>query len=170
MSKPLRLETAIASIQIVLNMNFIDQVLAMGTTEQDYKLLVGSKPWTADDKYRIVRMLETIMSNMVAKLGLPAFRLPAEYCAACITMFVHPANFFAACSWIPKSTSTQELCEFQGRPGEEDTGLETVTPSKLFALCIALRSENRVDNLARRFMEKTGKELGYEKETAEKTS
>ena len=74
-------------------------ISALGLSNDDWQELTGHAPWTVSDRPRMSRILTDLIYASVDLLGLPRFRIPAEYVTAVIAIFVAPANVFAACSW-----------------------------------------------------------------------
>ena len=73
---------------------------ALGLSNDDWEQLTGNTPWTVSDRPKVSRTLTDLIYASVELLGLPRFRIPAEYVAAVVAVFVAPANIFAASSWV----------------------------------------------------------------------
>lgn len=146
------------SCQILLNNGVIDLLKSLGCTPDDYKLLTQSHCWAGVDRPRVERILEGLLYGTVDYIGLPRFELGSEYICSVICCFVHPANYFASCSWLGQSTPAQEMAEYNQSQAVE--GLETVTPRQMLAVLIEVASDDPIDALCRSFEKKTGKALG----------
>ena len=164
----LRLETAVGCMQHIVNQSPIDAALELGSIEADYKLMTGPKPWTVDDKWRVVQMLNRTMTGTLQKMGLAeVLTISAEYCAAVIALFVSPCNQFAAACWLGKYNTNDDLANFTNLPDTENN-MEFVTPTRLFALVVELQGMSQTHEMARKFMQKTGRQLGIQYENKKK--
>lgn len=164
----LRLESAIAAFQIIVEQDVTNAAYKLGCDEESYLLVTGSSPWTVDDKFQVVNQLIALTTGTLQKLGLGEVLQPsAEYWAAVIAMFVHPMNYFPACSWIAPAQSNSDLANFSGR-SQNPTQIEKITPNRLFALVLELKATKQLPIFQRKFYEKTRKQLGHINEEDEK--
>lgn len=152
--------TAMGAMRILLNEELVDASRSLGCTEQEWELLTGNRIWTGRDRPTIKRLLDNLLQGMLHTMGLPPIDLPAEYVASCVCLFIHPANFFPACSWLGNFHRSDELGNFDGSQMNPTDGLERVSASQIFALVCTLYSNEHVHIIARRFADKFGVQLG----------
>jgi hypothetical protein len=150
----LSLPTVKGALHIISNENVADACQSCGVSEADWSLLTGKKVWLGVDRARIKRILDAILYGVVDQLGIPRFSLPAEYVGAVISMFVNEANMFSACNWLGNFAKAEDLADFHGTL-EGVQGLETVSPAKLFALCLLIKSQIDVGKYRQVFANKT---------------
>jgi len=164
--KQLRLATAVGCMQQIVNRSPVDAAMKLGSIEDDYKLCTGTKPWSADEKFRIVRIINDICTGTLNSLGLGEIMgVSAEYMAAIINLFVSPCNQMTACCWLGRLQTNEDIGNYTGEP-EQTTNIEYVTPRRLFAMVCELYSIDECHEMARQFKKKTSRVLGdyYEKE------
>lgn len=145
---------------ILTSQSVVECATAVGCTEKDWKLLTGDKPWLGVDRARVKRLLDALLYGIVDTLGIPRFDLPAEYAATVIAMGVNPTNYFAACNWVGNFSSSEDIADYHGRL-EGVTGLDKVTPSRLFALILEIVSSEEADAMVSAFKHKMKLDLGY---------
>lgn len=156
----LRLESAIAAMQVIVEQDVSNASYKLGCDEESYLLVTGSSPWTVDEKFQIVNQLNALATGTLQKLGLGEVLQPSsEYWAAVIAMFVHPMNYFPACAWIAGTRTNADLANFTGRP-DTPTRIEYTTPNKLFALVLECKATKQLPILQRKFLEQTRKQIG----------
>jgi hypothetical protein len=167
----LRLETALAAMQVIIQQGIADASYKLGCDEESYQKVTGSSPWTVDDKYQVVRQLNDLTTGTLQKLGLgEVMEVSSEYQAAVIAMFVHPMNYFPACCWLAPTHANADLANFSGR-SEKQIQIEKANPKKLFALILEIRATKQCDTLQRKFRERTRQQLaGVNPDEKEKTS
>ncbi len=73
---------------------------ALGIQPEDLHLLCGDIPWKGVERTLVTRTLDSLMFGTMDLLALPRFKVPVEYVAAAITMFVKPTNLMVACQWM----------------------------------------------------------------------
>lgn len=93
----LSIEAALGAMRIVCGKDFAWLMQSFGITKEDYQLVTGSEPWLVNDRERVRRILQQLAAGTLDLIGIDRFELPAEYCAAIISVFVHPTNCMAAC-------------------------------------------------------------------------
>lgn len=136
----LRLHTAYAAMQMIAQGGAEMALSFLNISAEDVALCKGATAWSTTDRPRVRRVLDAYLYGCVDALGLPRFELPAEYVAAIIAVFVHPCNYFAACTWITGAVSQEEL--LSGKSGKVPEGFEKVKPSQLFAIIIELQTKS----------------------------
>ena len=81
-------------------------------------------------------------------LALPRFKVPIEYVAAAITMFVRPTNMLVACAWMESgNVSAQELAT--------TANTEPVNATPLFSLVMMLANDSIVASCRSQFEKRT---------------
>lgn len=150
--KKLKLQTATGVMQIIAKGGLEVTTKYLGIPEDDVKTVTGSAPWTGAERLQVRRVLDSYIYGMLDVLGLPRFEVPAEYAAAIIAVFVHPVNWFAACSWVTGMASQEELVS--GVRGQAVDGFEIVTARELFAIVIECATD--ADAVAQSYATKTG--------------
>lgn len=110
-----------------------DSLSIAGLTPEDFHKVVADIAWIGSDRQRITQHFEALLVGTIDALGLPRFRMPAEWIAAGIAMFVADVNIHTACKFFEKSPTVDELA----RGSEYDVA----TSSQLFALTLLLKSD-----------------------------
>jgi len=132
----LQYETAVAGMRMIGSLGFSGQLDACGISQADYKRFVGDAPWIGAERNRMTQILHSLIMGTVDALGLPRFKVPAEYMAAGIAVFVAPVNVHSACTYAPITGEA----ELMGR----GVGAPPVLPEQLFALVQQLyRNDSR---------------------------
>jgi len=133
----LQYETAVAGMRMIGQLGFSGQLDASGISQADYKRFTGDAPWIGAERNRMTQILHSLIMGTVDALGLPRFKVPAEYMAAGIAVFVAPVNVHSACTYAP-STGEAELM------GRGQSSAPPVLPEQLFALVQQLyRNDSR---------------------------
>ena len=125
MNNPERYESALASLKILGEQAVVD------ITKDDFDFITRSKLFLADVRGRVRQVLEGIAYGAVDIIGQPRFPLPAEYVAAVIAMFSHPANYTVCCNIMAGAEYTDNIV----------TGIqEEIKAEQLFAMIIEIKA------------------------------
>lgn len=154
MSNPLNLQTAIGSMQIVMEDSVIKICKSLGATPEEWELLTGTKPWKAEERHIVKRLLDNLVHGMMDAIGLPHIDIHAEYCAAVIYSFIGNSNTFYGCNLLANCHSADQLGNIDGSINTLE-GCEKITAQQLFALVCQMKSNSTCDAIARRFKDKT---------------
>lgn len=138
----IQLEIIKGSMQALANGQAVGTLENLGLIAEDIKLVTGGTAWQNAERHRITKTLDALQYGTMDLIGLPRFTVPAEYVAAVIAMFVHPANIMVACRWME---SGQNSVSFMGDPSST-TNTEAISAGQLFALC--LQSISQIDSQA----------------------
>lgn len=144
----------IITIGRCVDKNSID---ACGITIEDLKLITGQGYFVNSNRSRVEQVFKSLVYGTIDALGLPRFKIPAEYIAACIAFYVHPNNHHVACSWFqtPNTAATLARAAEEFEPGIPDY--------RLFALVQELLAEDALTNSHALFEKQTGIMLDYAK-------
>lgn len=155
MTRKLHIATAKGAIQIVNDLSYINQVKAIGINPQEWDRLTGSKPWAACERPVIERLIKHLIFGMLDMMGVSRFMVPAELVAAIAVSYVKPCNYWTFAAWCGSHARAEDLGNYDGSRIGSIEGLEKVTSSQLFALICELKSDEHVEQLIRRFSDKT---------------
>lgn len=108
----------------------------VGISQDDFNVATGDTPWIGSQRNRVVQTLKSMMFLTTDNLGFPRFRLPAEYVAGAISIWVSPVNCHSACHSLAYTPSAQDLAS-----GKGTQQLDECTPEQLFALCVQLYAD-----------------------------
>ena len=117
---------------------------AVGVSDDDFRMVTGSLPWTIACRPKVRHVMDAISSGVCETAGVPAFELPAEYSAAVIGIFVSPTNCQIACRWLEKNNIPLDVLE-----GSGSFEFEPVSASRLFALLIKFHEGDPSDFIRR---------------------
>lgn len=110
---------------------------AFGLTENDLELFSSDKVWSGANRMRVEKINLVLSGGLMDSIGVSRFNVSAEYQAAIICLFVHPANVMAACDWFCKLQPNVALAE-----GVPETVSTVSSPQQLFALYLqAMRQD-----------------------------
>lgn len=129
----LQYNVARSAMGLVASMGKAGYLSNLGLTKDDFDKITGELPWIGSDRNRVTQAFNSLMFGTIDALGLPRFQIPAEWIAACITVFVSPVNTHAACRFFERSSSADSI----SRSSEFDD----VTAEVLFSLCIQLHAD-----------------------------
>jgi len=149
----LQYKVAAGAMQMIANMGKLGHLALIGISQSDYDKATGATPWSTEDRNKVVQTLKALMFGATDTLGFPRFRLPAEYVAAAIVMFVHPYNSRYACLALEKSSSPADKLS----KGDDS---EDVSASQLFSLVVELYADPTSSSAQAQFAQKTGLALG----------
>lgn len=90
-------------------------------TQEDFDFVSASYPWTAKDRLRAVRSLESVVFGSLDYLGLPRFSPPVEYLAGVIASYVSPVNIMTACSFFDGSEWLSNIIRGEEEPVRANT-------------------------------------------------
>ena len=93
----LNIRTSMASMKFLATQGSIGHLAAIGVTDDDFNLVTGSQPWNPSNRQKVYQILGLLMHGSCDVLGVPRFKLPAEFIAGAIALFVHPNNAQQAC-------------------------------------------------------------------------
>jgi len=130
----------------------------VGISQDDFNVATGETPWIGSQRNRVVQTLKSMMFLTTDNLGFPRFRLPAEYIAGAIAVFVSPVNVHAACHALAQSPSAADLA----RGGDQ---LDECSAEQLFALTVQLISDPVSSDARVMFEQKTA--LSIERTSSE---
>lgn len=144
----MRLDVARGAMQTVAEGAALSNLLALGVTEEDYRLTTSEAGWIAQDRIRVRRTLDALISGTLEITGVDRFELPVEYVAAVLCVFVRARNLLVACKWMETGFQDAESL------AREDGGVEVTRAPKLLSLCLLLNSKSSNDiDLARTMFE-----------------
>lgn len=158
MKQKLHLATALGAMKIILNKTHIEAAKSLGCTDKEWGILTGTTPWTGKDRTTVKRLLDQVIYGMLDSMSLARFPVPAEYIAAVVTGFVGRCNYFASASWLENAYLAEDLGNYDGSVTGE---MERVSASQLFALIIALESNEEIDAIAQQFARKCDIQIGF---------
>lgn len=121
----IRYAQALASIKLVAEAGMLD------LTEEDYEFLTMAKPWVANERSRVRRVVESAVYGSLDYLGLPRFAAPAEFIAGAIAYYVHPVNCMTACTIMDGAEFSENVINGVDRP---------VRAQEIFAMVIQVKS------------------------------
>lgn len=147
----LQLKVAVSSMALVGELGNVGQLDALGVSKADYARLVGDAPWTASERNRMTATLHSLIMGSVDIMGLSRFKVPAEYMAAGIAVFVAPVNVHVACQYAPAVGEAEEM----GRGADRTK----VLPEQLFALVVQLYDTDMKVSARYLFEKKCGIEI-----------
>lgn len=109
-----------------------EQVLLLaGITSADYDVVTGHRLWTGPLRNTARRVLDQLTFAASDAMGFPRIKVPAEYVAMLIGLFVNQLNWMSACNLYQSTTPAETLAARGGGKGTLD---EIVNPEQLFAL------------------------------------
>ena len=150
----LSLKTMYAATQ-VLKDEFTQSALpAMGINKMDFSVLQQTRMWNVQQRIQVQRTMQAIRDGLAAAQGFSPYRAPAEFQAAIVAEFVSPVNRRAACGWLADVSLHTAADEAAGVAAGT---AEPVTPSQLFALCLACEADG--DQFRSEYESKTKKEV-----------
>lgn len=129
----------------------------IGVSMDDFRKVTQDVPWLGVDRSRVNSTLNTLITSTVDIIGMSRFQLPAEYIAAGIAMFVAPINVNAACIWMERAPTSEDL----GRGLDEPL---SCTASQLFALVTQLLADPEHSSAKHLFEKNTSIAIGRSKE------
>jgi len=104
MSNPsLRYSQALTTLKAVGDTGLLEMPLG----EIDW--LTGPAPWMAPDRNRAIDLITRIATTSVDAVGLPRFKMPVEFIAMVIRVFVHPANWQVAAACMEGTSDTSDI-------------------------------------------------------------
>jgi len=139
-----RLEVAFGAMSMLAAGTASSNFSHMGMSDDDYDLFTGSGVWQRQDQGSIESISSNIITGVMDMVGIQRIEVSAEYIAAVIAMFVHPVNYFTACSWLARNYSNEDLAS-----GNSQLSIERVTPGVVYALVEQLQAKNPAEYLAR---------------------
>jgi len=152
--KQLSMQMVTGAGSVLLNSSTVDIINSIGITGEEWELINGSRPWIGVDRSHVTRILDSLLFGMIDTIGLPRFELPAEYVATLVALFVHPVNYFSACSWLGSFQRGDDLANYTGKL-EPIEGFEKCKAQTIFALVCQIRSTGSLKPMAQKFQQKT---------------
>lgn len=147
----MRSQIALTSMVTIAEMCSRGLLVMAGMTPEDFKKLTGSAPWLGADRNRICQHFYGVLFGTTDAIGLDRFKLPAEWIAGGIAMFVHPTNLVAACKYFENNGTAESLMA-----GSE---VESVTASRLLSLVLGCKSDPNAGKFKILFERNTGLSL-----------
>jgi len=154
----LQYKVARGAMQMLVNAGRAGYLALVGISQDDFNVATGETPWIGSQRNRVAQTLKSMMFLTTDNLGFPRFRLPQEYVAGAIAVFVSPINVHAACHVLSQLPSAADLA----RGGDQ---LDECSPEQLFALCIQLIADPVSSDARAVFEQKTN--LIIERTTSE---
>lgn len=141
-------ETALATLRIIDQYTSAD-FDTLGINEQDFEYASGPQPWRRDNINRVMRTLNALTFGTLEVMAMPKIVVPAEYIAAIVSSFVHPANRMVACVWLAQERQTGVGALELSARNQTTSQMDPASADQLFALVIAL-SDNDASTEARK--------------------
>mgnify|MGYP000108532867 CR=1 FL=1 len=148
-----RAETVLAAMKLIAEGRSETDFESFGMKEEDWEKLRSPRLWLGADRSHCERIFQVLCHGVCDAIGASRYTVSAEYQAAVIVMFVHPANVQLACSWFEKSLSNSQLAD-----GVEISE-EMVSAAQLFALCLEWLDNKDVTNMKKRLERRTKMQL-----------
>jgi len=142
------------ALSLIANQGRQGHLGMVGVSQADFDLLSGSLPWTVSDRNRMHVTLNALLNLSCDTLGVARFRLPAEYVAAGIAIFVNPINAQSICRIMERSPSASDL----GSGGTDN--YDVCSAEQLFALVVQLYGDQASNNARAAFEAKSSLALG----------
>ena len=153
MKTKLLLSVLIASCKLVFKTFDNSGILGQYGLNQDlFRKLTQSEPWIHSDRAPVQNAFKALRDGMAAVLGYPPFKVPAEYQAALIYVFVSNANKQAACAWCAGISYPASDLAIGAENATEPTSAE-----QLWSLC--LMAEAECPEFSAKFESKTEKAI-----------
>jgi len=142
-----RVELALGAMKMLVQSGYSGYVQACGVQEADFELLTQAKPWMNNgDMNRVSNTFQALFYAGTDKV-LARYEMPAEMIAGAICMFVHPMNLAAACGFIQRPRTAEQLAKGK----EKDPG---IPPSMLISLCLHVFEQAESNFLIKQFQTK----------------
>jgi len=123
----------------------------LGILPEDLDLLTSDKLWRIEQRQRIARILDVCAFGTTSVMQFGKMRLPAEFCAAVISVVVAPCNRRSACHILANENGGSA-----GIPAIDAAAgyYEPCDPGQVFAMVILLGQEEDTAAVRQRFIEK----------------
>ena len=133
----MRVDVALGAMEMIKDGLHPRDLAALGVSEEDLKLLTGTRCWINADKLRVRKTIDVMIFGTIDLCALDHFPIPIEYVAAVVYVFVNPCNYLIACKWmeIPYQ-NTEDLAR-------DGVGQDMCDPSQLMGLLCELNSKSR---------------------------
>ncbi len=82
-----------------MNDEYVRVLKNAGVSEADWRLVTNHKLWSAGDRIRTNRIIDSIIYAATEMAGLPKVDVSAEMCAAILATVVSPLNWTIIASW-----------------------------------------------------------------------
>lgn len=123
----------------------------LGILPEDLELLTSDKLWRIEQRQRIARILDVAAFGTTNVMQFGKMRLPAEFCAAVISVIVAPCNRRTACHVLANENGgSAGIAAIDAAAGY----YEPCDASQIFALVILLGQEEDTSSVRQRFIEK----------------
>ncbi len=123
---------------------------ALGIQPEELHLVCGDIPWKGAERTLVTRTLDALMFGTMDLLALPRFKVPVEYVAAAITMFVRPTNMMVACQWMETGNPSAN-----DMSGNISSNMEACQATTLFSLVCLLANDAVVASCRTQFEKRT---------------
>jgi len=140
--------TAKQALSLLANQGRQGHLGMVGISQGDFDLLTGSLPWTSQDRNRMHVTLNALLNLSCDALGVARFRLPAEYVAAGIALWVNPINAQSICRIMERTPSASDM-------GKGSDDYDVCSADQLFALVVQLYGDPAANNARAAFEAKT---------------
>lgn len=119
----------LSSVQYLLDAESDRVFRNCGVSADDWKLLVGSRVWTRDERTRVRRVLDSVVYGVMDMSGMARVDVPAEVVASVIAATVSPLNWMPVSAWLEGLKPARDLAE-----AEETVEIERVSAGRMLAL------------------------------------
>lgn len=123
-----RYQNALAAIKLNAESGLLD------LTPEAFEFLTHNKPWINTDRAEARRALEAATYGALDFLGLPRIKVPAEFIAGTIALYVDPVNIMTACSFMEGAEWSEHVIQGIERP---------VKTNELFAFTLQVLAGNK---------------------------
>lgn len=130
-------ETALATLRIIDQYTSAD-FDTLGINQQDFEYASGPQPWRRDNITRVMRTLNALTFGTLEVMAMPKIVVPAEYVAAIVSTFVHPANRMVACVWLAQERQTGVGALELSARNATTSQMDPASADQLFALVCQL--------------------------------
>lgn len=167
MKKALSYQAAIGAMNILCGQEAASSAAALNCTEDEWKMLTGSKNWVPMERPVIMRLLDSLLYGTLDACGVDRFPVPAEYVAAVLSVFCAPTNIMIGSKWLGTQVAAEDLANYTGADKSVE-GMERVTPHQIFAMCVQIKSGNEIDRLVKNFNQKCKRHAAHTLKTEAK--
>lgn len=143
----MNLDVALGCMRTISNIGKEGFLDGIGISRGDFDRCVGEATWMSVDRNRMTTTLGNLMHAGVDALGLPRFNLPAEWIAGAVSMFVHPTNTMAACTFMSVQGTAKDMAA--------GAGIMPCSVEQLFSIVCLLNSNESRDGIRQQFEKKT---------------
>lgn len=142
----LRYRNAIGSLKLIAESG------ALALDKQELAFLTGEKLWVSNERELARKCIEAVVYGGLDVLGMPRLKVPAEFVAVAIAMFVHPNNMRTACMFFEGVSSVENMINDVEMP---------LSPHQLFAFVIQILGGDLISvDSQQKFLDKKAQLLG----------